>query len=139
MAETHIKTAQRFLEGAGRVFELGDYHLTVRWSQECIELSVKAVLRIYGIEFPKTRDVSTTLTSLELPFPQWFKERLERIASTMKAITPKRGPALYGDEEKMIPPSELFGKEETEDFLKGAEFVFNSCQRLIREWSGLAL
>jgi HEPN domain-containing protein len=37
----------------------GNYPYTVRLSQECVELSLKAVLKAVGIEYPKIHDVQT--------------------------------------------------------------------------------
>jgi HEPN domain-containing protein len=71
----------------------------VRRAQECIELSIKAVLRILAIEFPKEHDVSDILQDLNgLKLPSWFADELPGLASIMRKITPKRGPALYGFE-----------------------------------------
>jgi hypothetical protein len=40
--------------------------------------------------------------------PDWFKKESPGLASIMRKITPKRGPALYGFERELKPPSEIF-------------------------------
>lgn len=35
----------------------GDYPETMRYSQEAVEMSLKAVLRVMAIEYPKVHDV----------------------------------------------------------------------------------
>jgi hypothetical protein len=39
--------------------------------------------------------------------PGWFKGELIRLASIMRKITPKRGPALYGFERELKPSSPI--------------------------------
>jgi HEPN domain-containing protein len=44
----------------------------VRLSQECVELSLKAVLKAVGIEYPKIHDVSDILIDFVDRFPEWL-------------------------------------------------------------------
>jgi HEPN domain-containing protein len=137
MAEDYLNRANRCLHEAKDAQNVGDYPMTVRRSQECIELSVKGILRGFGIEFPREHDVSDVLldlgqSNLEIPF--WFVEKINNIARIMREITPKRGPAMYGLEREMKPASELFSKEDGEKALDDAVFVFNNCKRVFEEW-----
>jgi HEPN domain-containing protein len=61
MAGDYIKRAGRCLREATSAFTEGDYPITVRRSQECVELSLKAVLRGLGIEYPREHEVSGAL------------------------------------------------------------------------------
>ena len=53
MAREYVRRAEATLEEARRTFEKGDNPLTVRRSQEAVELSLKAALRFLGIEYPR--------------------------------------------------------------------------------------
>jgi len=61
MAREYVRRAEATLEEARRTFEKGDNPLTVRRSQEAVELSLKAVLRFLGIEYPREHDVRDEL------------------------------------------------------------------------------
>lgn len=134
MASDYIFRAGRCFKEASTAYEEEDYPGCVRRSQECIELSIKGVLRRVGIEFPKVHDVSDVLLEIEVGFPDWFKERIHRIAKTMADITPKRGPAFYGFEKELKTAKEVFKREDASGCLDNASFVFNSCKQLLKEW-----
>ncbi|MEJ5293575.1 MAG: HEPN domain-containing protein [Candidatus Methanosuratincola sp.] len=61
MALSHIRLAGRILREAKRLFDEEVYNLTVRRSQEVVELALKGVLRLCGLEVPRTHDVSSFL------------------------------------------------------------------------------
>jgi hypothetical protein len=137
MAQDYINTARSCLREAREAFGEGNFSLCVRRAQECIELSIKAVLRILAIEFPKEHDVSDILQDLNgLKLPSWFTDELPGLASIMRKITPKRGPALYGFERELKPPSEIFSRLDGEDALRDAKEVYRKCNRFIEEWEG---
>jgi HEPN domain-containing protein len=79
MAQDYINTARSCLREAREAFGEGNFSLCVRRAQECIELSIRAVLRILAIEFPKEHDVSDIFQGLDgFELPGWFKENLIR-------------------------------------------------------------
>ena len=61
MARAYIEDAEYSFSEAKVAFEKGIYHRAVRRAQECIELSLKAILRLVGIEYPRQHDVSIVL------------------------------------------------------------------------------
>jgi HEPN domain-containing protein len=137
MAEDYLKRAERCLREAESAFAENDYPMAVRRSQECIELSVKGILRAATIEFPKEHDVSEVLTNtdwLAMGFPNWFIDKVERMAKIMREITPKRGPAMYGFEKEMRPPSSVFSQEDGQKATNEARFIFETCAKFFREW-----
>lgn len=137
MAEDYLKRAERCLREAENALGDGDYPMAVRRSQECIELSVKGILRAATIEFPKEHDVSDVLTNMDwmrMGSPGWFIDRVERMAKIMREITPKRGPAMYGFEKEMRPPSGIFSQEDGQQATTDARFIFETCKKFFREW-----
>lgn len=61
MAQDYIKRANRCFKESKDAFKDEDYPITIRRAQECVELSLKAVLRFIAIEYPRDHDVSSAL------------------------------------------------------------------------------
>lgn len=53
IAKAYIKDAEIILEEARESFQKGYYHRTVRKCQESVELALKGLLRLKGIEYHK--------------------------------------------------------------------------------------
>lgn len=134
MARTYIEQAKARLEVSKRALDEGNYPFAIRQSQECVELSLKGVLRLYGVEYPREHDVWPVLSEVRERFPKWFSDRSDRLGEISHDLAEKRGPSMYGDEEKGISPLELFRKPDAESALEGAEYVHGLCLRLFREF-----
>ena len=122
-ARSRLKTAQIALKDK-------NYAYSVRSSQECVELSLKAALRLLGIEYPKKHDVSRVLLINKERFPKWFP--IVEFAEISRKLAEKREPAMYGNELKMMPASILFSKEEASEALKNAEKIYSFCLKLLK-------
>ena len=134
MARDHIRWAHGSLKEAGEALRRKDYPRTVRRAQECVELSVKAVLRALGVEYPKEHDVSDVLRDLHIDLPSWFEDALPRIADIMAKITPQRGPAMYGIEGQLKPAGVIFSREDALRAFVDAEFVYGQCSKFLEDW-----
>jgi HEPN domain-containing protein len=137
MAEDYLRRAGRCLDEAEDAFNEDDYPMTIRRSQECIEFSIKGVLRMASIEFPREHDVSDVLINIawkEIGSPDWFTDRIQDMARIMREITPKRGLAMYGFEKEMKPASAIFSREDGIKAFEDARFVFEICKRSLQEW-----
>jgi len=134
LAEAYLEDAIYSLEEAKVAYNKGYYHRTVRRAQECIELCIKAILRLYGIEYPRAHEVSSMLIRIKEKLPMWFKEHLEFIIEASTSLAMQRGPSFYGDEYKRIPAKKLFKKEDAIKALSYAEKVLNLIQKLFEEW-----
>ena len=132
MAETYLEQAKARLQTARRAYRKGNYAFTVRQSQECVELSLKGALRLYGIEYPREHDVGKILPLLKNRFPPRFVADLDELAKISSELAKFRGPSMYGDEEKGIPPSELFKKSDAAKAKKNAGFVYKRCGQLYK-------
>nr|MDO8135601.1 HEPN domain-containing protein [Candidatus Njordarchaeum guaymaensis] len=73
-----------------------DWNLTVRRSQEVVELSLKGALKILGIDFPKVHDVGMIFTkgAKEKGAPLQ-DDTLTRIQEVSKWLAEARAPAFY--------------------------------------------
>jgi HEPN domain-containing protein len=123
--------AKSRLKSAEGAIDRKEYPDVVRYSQECVELSLKASLRSAGIEYPHEHDVSDVLLEVEERFPTWFRDRIEELARISRTLTLLRGPSTYGEEERGVPPSKLFGLKEASAALADAKQVHDSCSKLL--------
>ncbi|MEM4298190.1 MAG: HEPN domain-containing protein [Nitrososphaerota archaeon] len=74
MARANLRQAVERIETVKRALEGGNYAYAVRQSQECVELTLKAALRVVGVEPPKWHDVGPVLKREGLRFHEWFRE-----------------------------------------------------------------
>jgi len=123
-AELRLKAAVMGIKWKG-------YAYTVRSSQECVELSLKAALRLVGVEYPKKHDVSRVLLLARKRFPDWFG--VENFVNISRALAEMREPAMYGDELRFVPSTELFTKKHAAKALAEANEVYKACSRLLKE------
>jgi HEPN domain-containing protein len=56
-AEEFIRTANEYLAEAERHFQKENYNIVVGRSQEVVEVGIKGIFRLIGIEYPKVHDV----------------------------------------------------------------------------------
>ncbi len=136
MALDYINRARTCLKESKAAFDDEDYPITVRRAQECVELSLKAVLRSIAIEYPREHDMSKALEMLKDKFPDWFSLKIPEFTRTSRDLSKKRGPAMYGYEAELIPASDIFSREDAEEAFASTEEVFDACNRLIEEISG---
>jgi HEPN domain-containing protein len=135
LARSNVRQAEDRLTTARIALERGNYPYAVRQAQECVELSLKACLRLVGIEPPKWRDVGPIIRRERENFPEWFKEHVERIVSISRSLRKERELAMYGDEESKIPPEELYTRFDAEKAIEDAGFVLEIARRLLREFA----
>lgn len=135
----YLRRASSRLIDAESAARRGDYPEAVRYSQEAVELSLKAVLRIFGIEYPKVHDVGDVLFINYDKYPEWFREELDKIRRISSELALKRAPAMYGLELSGKGPSELFGEEDALEALSSGKYVYGLCKKLIDEYVGSKL
>ena len=133
MASSMLKEARLRLKAAAMGIRLKGYAYTVRSSQESVELSLKAALRLVGVEYPKKHEISRVLLLANKRFPSWF--RVENFAKISRALAEVREPAMYGDELRLVSSRELFTREYAAKALAEANKVYRACSRLLKELS----
>ncbi len=138
MARDYLKRAESRLIDARSALGRGDYPEVVRYSQECVELSLKACLRAVGVEYPKVHDVGDVVRACSDRFPEWMRAHLDEVADISRDLAEKRGPSVYGLEAAGKPASELFDLRDAEDALSKAEFVHRIAKRFVVEFFGSA-
>lgn len=135
IAMSYMRQAEARLKDSKEAYPEKNYPYTVRLSQECVELCLKAVLKAVGIEYPKVHDVSDVLIDVKHRFPQWFQAETDFLSESSKILVKKRGPSLYGGEEGFLSPEDIMGENDAEDALKRAKKTFELCKKLLEELS----
>jgi len=133
MARSYLSQAEERLFHAEMALKRSKYAYCIRQCQETVELSLKGVLRAVGIEPPKWHDVGPILRREKERFPEWFKEKIDILSHISRSLRREREASMYGDEELMIPPDELYTEYDAREALKEAKLVFEICDRLYRE------
>jgi HEPN domain-containing protein len=121
-AESRFRTMKEAFQGE-------DYPYAVRVAQECVELSLKAVLISAGIDPPKWHDVGTILLEHADRFSSVDKTVLEEIAFISRSLRGEREKSMYGDEVLGLPPDRLYAKYDAEVAQKWAEKVYSFCSQ----------
>jgi len=128
-----LRQAEARLMDAGRAREDGNHPYAVRLSQECVELSLKGVLRAVGIEYPKVHEVSGVFLRIPERFPDWFRGEIEFIRESSKLLFRKREPSLYGDETLHLALNEVMDEGDAVDAVSRAERIFGLCTRFLMD------
>ncbi len=139
LAETIVVEAYKNLLRARRLTEDYDYSGSVEASQHCIELSVKALHRLVGLDPPRVHDPGKFLTDVlsRLEFPSGWDfmiNRLGRIRWVSEMWEFAHSTAIYGYGSS--PASQLFGSEDAQTAIKYAEQVQSTCSEVITHVRG---
>lgn len=93
---------------ARRAFEEERWPDTVRYSQEAVELVLKALLRAVAMEVPKRHDVGPMLEEVAARLPPRVRRELPAIVQLSARLAERRAAAMYGDEADGRPAGEIF-------------------------------
>jgi len=133
LAEDYFKRARNRIKSAELAYSDKSYPDVVRYSQECVELSLKSALRALGVEYPKEHDMSRILRANKNRFPEWFRREINRLGEISRDLADKRAPSLYGIEPSGKAPSDIFDKDDAEEALLDAKYVLNIVSKLLLE------
>lgn len=133
VAKSFLRQAEARLRDAEEALAEELYPYALRLSQECVELSLKAALRIVGVEYPKRHDVSDVLLLVKERFPAWFQAEIEFLADTSRRLAKKREVSMYGDEALSLSPDEVVSREEAIVAVESAKRVYDLCRKLLSE------
>ncbi len=133
VAKSYLRQAEARLRDAVDAVQEKNHPYAVRLSQECVELSLKGVLRAVGIEYPRVHEVSDILPRIKDRFPDWFKDEVDFLRESSRSLFKKREPSLYGNEAGILSPDEVMSSSDAEDGVRRAERTHEVCQRLVAE------
>ena len=133
LAKTYFEEALRRIKTSKQALKEDAFAYCMRQSQEAVELSLKASLRLVGIEPPKWHDVGIILIENRDKFPNWFKKEIETVASISRWLRMEREPSMYGDEELGLPPQKIYTKNYAERALSECNYIIELVSKLIKE------
>ena len=94
--ESLLSTARELYDEMLRAYERGSWNIVVRRAQEAVELSLKGLLKVMGVEYPKTHDVGGVFgrvcADMNLEVDPEELAQLKRISSDLAEA---RAPAFY--------------------------------------------
>lgn len=127
------------LESAKDLLKTKRYSRVIFHCQQCCEKIIKAVLASRGKNIIFTHEITPfllkTLTEDEIK----ELEKVIRYSSSLDMEFPKtRYPIPAGDDELFIP-SRDYTKEDAEEYLKKAVYLFQELKKLIEDTTGLKL
>ncbi len=108
--------------------ESKEYRDEARYSQQRVQLSLKARLKFLGTEYIGEHDVSNLLIEIKYEFRNRFGDRVEEFASISRRLALQRGPSTYREERRRIRPSKLFGEKELHTKRLLGEVPSRSCK-----------
>ena len=106
--------AGTILDEARNRLKIFDYDLTVRRSQEALELYLKSLFRFLQTEYPASHDLRKQIYELSevLREFQITPQQVARLVLANKVLELWRSPAFYGDETLSV--GSLFDSKEAE-------------------------
>ncbi len=101
-----------------------DFNMVVRRAQEVVELTLKAALKILGVDYPKVHDVAP-LFSDQLRQKRGIDDPalLQRIEEASLWLAESRASSFYLDRE--------YGAEDAEKAIQDAAFVLSETKKLL--------
>jgi HEPN domain-containing protein len=120
LGHAYIEDARIILREADASVEQEHYHRAVRKCQESVEMALKGLLRLAGIEYPKAHRIGRVL--LESAVAQVTTvDRLQEIARIADQLADAREEAFYGSE--YASAAELFTRDDAINALQKGRTV----------------
>ena len=106
----YIRRARARLAAVDALFAAQSWADVVRESQEVVELALKGLLRVAGIEPPRIHDVSEVLVAEKSRLPQAVQQHVEALAAGSRTLRRDRELAFYGAED--LTPSGFYTRDD---------------------------
>ena len=129
LAIDYLKKAKIRLEVLEVLYEKGDYPDVIGEAQEVVKLSLKAVLRLIGVEVP-VDDSDKILGKYEDLLPEELGQNLKKIATISKRLRKERELSFYGAEDFI--PLEEYTAEKALRAINDVKFVVNTIARAFK-------
>ncbi len=133
MAENYLSDSTSILSEAKAARDKGLHHRAIRLSQESLELTLKAILRAVGVEYPKEHEVSEAINENSGKFPDWFRSHTPDLEEGSVWLSERRGPSMYGDEIAGKPASQLFTADDSAKAVEYADRAAGLARKLFYE------
>ncbi len=130
LARAYRAKASKRRRVLGVLLEEEGYSDVVREAQELVELALKGMLRIVGIDPPKWHDVGPILKEQSQLFPEWMTNHIAQLAAISRWLRKEREFSFYGDVDFI--PTEEYTREDAERAMQDALFVLDKARQLLQ-------
>ena len=110
LSADYVRRAKARLAAVDALFVEQSWADVVRESQEVVELALKGLLRVAGIEPPRIHDVSEVLTTEKSRLPLAIQQHVEALAAGSRTLRRDRELAFYGAED--LTPSGFYTRDD---------------------------
>ncbi len=91
-------------------------------------------MRLLGIEYPRTHDVSDVLLEFKDKLPEELRDGIEELAKLVAELAAIRGPAFYGYEREGIPASQAFSMNYAGEIFTKVKEYFKVIESVIKRY-----
>lgn len=121
IAQDYLGKVEARLEALRLFLARGRNDDVIREAHEATLLLLKGALRFVGIDPPRRHDPAPVLLRHLDRFPLAWQTGAAEICAMSERLFAERGHAFYGDEDDLVPPSELFDRTEAEEAIAAVE------------------
>lgn len=121
LAADHVRRASARLLALDTLFDARSWADVVREAQEIVELALKGLLRISGVEPPRIHDVADVLIAEQSRLPAVLQHDVARLADISRSLRRDRELAFYGAED--LTPSDFYKQPDAIAARDAARFV----------------
>lgn len=130
IGEILLSTACEYYDEMLRAYERGSWNVVIRRAQEVVELSLKALLKIMGVEYPKSHDVGGTFRRVCIDRGLEVEpEELDELKNISSHLAKERSDAFYMEK--------IYDKQDADKAKAGAERVLNFAKSFAKTLKGL--
>jgi HEPN domain-containing protein len=133
LARDYLRRAQARRKALDTLLASAAYADAVREAQEVVELILKGTLRFIGVDPPKRHDVRAVLARFFDRLPPEWRQTMDDLGEASTELARERAHAFYGDEDELIPASELFGEGDARRALAVVDRLLGMYERLLGE------
>ena len=132
IARDYLGKVEARLEALRLFLARGRHDDVIREAHEAMELLLKGALRFVGIDPPRRHDAAPVLLRHVDRFPADWQASAAEICAASERLFAERGHAFYGDEDDLVPPSELFDRTEAEEAIAVVERLLSLYRALVQ-------
>ena len=111
-----LRDAEIYYEELHSMYEKERWNIVIRRAQEVVELSLKGVLKMMGIEYPKVHNIAPLFVKLfQEKGIKLEKDMVEKLLMTSEILAKERAPSFYGEK--------VYSKEDADNAKKGAKDI----------------
>jgi hypothetical protein len=118
LASDYVQRAAVRLQALEVLFKAESWADVVREAQEIVELTLKGLLRAYGVDPPRVHDVSDVLLAERERLPSALRDHLQSLADISRELRRDRELAFYGAED--LTPSGFYSRSDAQRAMGGA-------------------